>query len=93
MEDENWEQMETYATRFLDPRRVISHAEQEVRFFGAREALYWRAEEARRRGKSYRNFLVGCAAWVHYPGAILPEERWRVFLGANSKIAKDRRNI
>jgi cytidine deaminase len=79
--------------RHLNPRRGVSRAEQLRRFSSAAFTLYWRAEHARKRGLSWRNFCVGCAVWAFRKDAYYVERRWWCFTGMNTKVEENSRNI
>jgi cytidine deaminase len=77
----------------FDPTRPVSREEQLHRFQSAVFTLYWQAEYVRRRGISWRNFCVGCAAWAFREDAPTYDSRWRMFIGMNTKVAEQARNI
>ena len=81
------------ALRRFDPDPPTDRDEREWRFLNAAYALYWQTERARLRGRSYRNFCVGCGVYAYRPDLPLDDGRFRAFYGMNSKSAQDARNI
>jgi len=77
--------------RVFDPRRPISEDEQLRRINWPH--LIERAQEARRKAISYRNFRVGCAVWAFKTDAVQVTGRWSVFTGSNLKVAEGARPI
>ena len=77
----------------FNPDRETGRDEQLERFGNAAYALYWQAERSRARGRSYRDFRVGCGVFAYRADLPLGEGRFRAFYGMNSKAEKDGRNI
>jgi cytidine deaminase len=66
---------------------------KQMRFFNAINALYFQTERTRKlRGRSWRNFLVGCGVWAFDGKAQIAAGRYQWFYGMNLKYAENERN-
>jgi hypothetical protein len=89
----SWE-LDPVSTRFpggeltqrFNPSSDSLRAEQLRRFFEAEEVLYWHAEKARRRARSWRKFNVGVSIWGFKRLVYGSQSPWRVHSGMNTKL-------
>lgn len=70
-----------------DRNRIITEEEHRERFFASVEYMILRARiVASSVALSYRNFVVGCAAFAYNKDAYYLGHRWKIFFGSNIKL-------
>lgn len=82
-----------YIAQLYDPNRLVGWGEHYERFVSASEALIHQCRTKARLDNpkrspslSYRQFIVMSAVYAFKQDAYYPEDRWKIFYGANVKV-------